>query len=407
MNYQQEKIIQPVRENTLASVCSSKSEASFLKDNRQRAVIQKQQLQAMADKPTGHKPQAADIYLESGPADIGSGIVQKKVSLDLQGIPAQNAVVHIRSIDRPATPKVEKINGIKNTSDPAARHIIPQALIDREFKARYSGKTVAELVQFFPGVNRDADYLINMAGAMQRLYSGENSAINKDGGGLDEPLVDARNNGKQGSSAASYRNYWKGGQKENLAKDTKATKELNNISKRRDEGKAVTHQAIISALSEEFDPPPFSSQAVIKKAAEKWALLTNAWLAGDAESHRYYNIGRPFTWTDAVACKSNKAIYNAAEKLPPAAVAAVPAPAAAVPAAAPVVPVAAAAPAVVPVAPAAARANGSPARRRPAAGAADPQSPENIHIARIRDAAERKDKNAGKVVSPPPALSRR
>ena len=70
---------------------------------------------------------------------------------------------------------------------------------------------------------------------------------------------------------------------------------------------------IIDALAEEFDPPPFTSQAVIQSSAKEWARLTNEWLTNDSISRSYYDIGRDFRWEDAVQSGNNKAVYNNAK----------------------------------------------------------------------------------------------
>ena len=83
-------------------------------------------------------------------------------------------------MSRPETPDTAYITGM-NVADPAARHIIPQALIDRNFKARFTGKTISQLEQYFPGVKITSNYLIHMAKEMQKAYSYENLQLNNGG----------------------------------------------------------------------------------------------------------------------------------------------------------------------------------------------------------------------------------
>jgi hypothetical protein len=287
------------------------------------------------------------LFLEGSPRQeiTSKRVIQRVINLDLEGIPALNSIVHIRSMTRPATPDTTRITGM-NAADPAARHIIPQALIDRNFKTRFTGKTVGQLQAHFPSVVIGPNYLIDIATAMQRAYSYENLQLNQGGGivgfppegaktdlqrnHLQIPTDDGRGLSSQGNQTPAKRNYWEGSQQSNLDKDTLSSAKLNTIAKNSDNNFGIIDPAtkmgspywagyqlaeqdnIIEALAEEFDPPPFTSKAVIQFSATEWARLTNEWLTNDLVACSYYAIGRLFQWQDAVRFGNNQAVYNSA-----------------------------------------------------------------------------------------------
>jgi hypothetical protein len=284
---------------------------------------------------------AVQLQLVCGNNQIGKNPIQRKVTLDLEGIPNKTDIVHITSIDRPSTPSTVDISG-ENAKDGAARHIIPWALVEREFKGEYNGKSVETLANRF-NEKIDKDFLINVAWAMQNVITYENNQLNRGKGGNNPPpgaipdsyrelllepkiVTDGYTKGKKQDQ---YRNYWEGSQKDNLAKDQKASSALKKIelnwslhfvafspkdvpanSPLWSTWYAKFDNKIIEALSEEFDPPPFASEEVLQKAGEEWARLTNSWLKNDSESRAYYYPGRDITWNDAFACKHNDTIWK-------------------------------------------------------------------------------------------------
>jgi len=243
------------------------------------------------------------------------GVLQRKVTLDLEQVPLPASIVHISGIDRTPTPKVDDIPG--NMGADAARHIIPSALLQREFKARYTGRTVHYLQKFFPGVKLDQNYLINLAQAMWSTFVYETMQLDEARNNPFYPrpksatdqgdriaLPDLSNHPGSTTLTPFYRNYWAGSQKGNLAKDTKATSLL---------AAAKSQNKMIKALSTEFDPPPFALKSELKAMAAEWARLTNSWLTNDAVAHKAYWPGRDLTWWDAFEAPENANIFNNAK----------------------------------------------------------------------------------------------
>lgn len=284
---------------------------------------------------------AVQLQLVNANNKLGQTPIQRKVTLDLEGVPNKNDIVHIISIDRPSTPSTKDISG-ENAKAPAARHIIPWALVEREFKADYNGKDVETLADRFQE-KIDKDFMINIAAAMQRVITYENNQLNRGQGGLNpppgaigdgirnlllEPTIEKGGYAK-GNKQDQYRNYWEGSQKDNLDKDQAASLALLKVSSDWSlhfgafSPKTVPSNSpdwvtwysgygdqMVEALSEEFDPPPFASEDVLKTAAKEWARLTNSWLKNDIVSRAYYYPGRQIKWQDAFACKHNKDIWN-------------------------------------------------------------------------------------------------
>ncbi|MDX2240709.1 MAG: DUF4157 domain-containing protein [Leptolyngbyaceae cyanobacterium bins.302] len=309
-----------------------------------------------------NEPSQALGLLRSTPV----GAIQRKVLLDVEGVPNKNDIVHIRSIERPSTPDTTNLTG-ENSVDPAARHIIPWALMEREFKSRYSGRTIAQLETIFTEVKIDRDYGINLAAAMQRVITFENNQLNRGRGGnlvegatpdsarfslmkpelkkriLKQPKPTAGKSAYSkikkigqytvGNKPDDYRNYWEGSQDENLSKDKSAQILLDMVVKNWEAHFGVASPSSIlptdpawvtwykkyadectAALAEEFDPPPFTSQKVIQQAAREWARLTNQWLTNDPISKGYYYPGRDLQWQDAVNYGANKKVYDNSPK---------------------------------------------------------------------------------------------
>lgn len=276
-------------------------------------------------------------------ATAAAAPVQRAVHLDLEGTPQPTDIVHVIKIDRLATPDTVKLSG-EDSKSPAARHIIPWALIEREFKSRYNGLSVQTLATDF-NVAIGPDFMIDLATSMQKALLYENRQLNEGGGPgtrpdgatkdkhrylLETPSL-AKTGYMKGTDQKNQRNYWEGAQSANLAKDTLATIKLANLSTewslhfgaflpskvKATDPKWKTWRAkfgdeMREALGEEFDPPPFASKDVIKRAAKEWARMTNNWLDNDKVARAYYWPGSPIVWTDAVSWGDNALVYNSA-----------------------------------------------------------------------------------------------
>lgn len=307
--------------------------------------------------------------------------VQRKVYLNWKGRPALKSIVEIASITRPNTPNVLKIPGVKlNVVKPpykkgksqvqvknpdylSARHIIAFAAQDREFKARYSGRTVKYLRTIFPSIKIDDDYLTSLSKHLQIVFSYENQQLNrgfdkaaepegaesnKDRNKLESVDIDPNNayvksnkmKIEDGSNPNMHRNYWKGSQEENLETDKDAEKKFSQArdsmdkelridqyaymktvkakpnqkerkAKRTSKISADRHKQVIEALSSEFDPPPFTTRAVLDSHAAEFARLTNSWIENDKYAKHYYGlrrkgapVGKKGTFTEANVTKT-------------------------------------------------------------------------------------------------------
>jgi len=297
--------------------------ATVMPDARAASLAHLRQ-QEQADHSTMAAQLRAHADLMSvGNADVpvrhaAEGVVQRAVALDLETVPTANSTVHIRRIDRPATPNVNDIPGTSGSD--AARHILPSALLKREFEARYSGKSVAALAPFFPQVAFDKDYLLNLAQEMWNSFLYESIQLNEGGNHPTYPKpagavdISARHvlpnldqyAGAHDDNTKLNRNYWAGDQGENLSKDAKATTLLST---------ANTHPKRLVALCTEFDPPPFvTKRSQLQQMGKEWARLTNAWLTNDLVARARYWPGRDVTWHDAFDhLPAHMAIWNKAK----------------------------------------------------------------------------------------------